>query len=252
MTIHTLEKEKHKDFLTQNRIDPITGDLLEANDKIVLCAVCKSAFLVDSWEYMGGKHCNQTHTLTEIPKSEVVRMDKSSIYLNVNLEVKTISNKKAAEDASINLTLPALLVFVLLYFINGSNSTLGVLPCLFFPFSYFFYWIFNNYKTTLNLKGKFLSFKKNTNWEDDILLSSIKSIRYYQPKRFWIANLLKKPQSELYTLEFILKDDTKYKILLTKKELEHIKTETNLLQKFNKNPLPALSVHVKIEQNLAN
>ena len=63
MTIHSLEKEKHKDFLTQNRIDPITGDLLQENDKIVICASYKSAFLVDSWEYMVKKHCNQSDTL---------------------------------------------------------------------------------------------------------------------------------------------------------------------------------------------
>lgn len=78
MTIHTLEKEKHADFLDQERIDPITGDILEEGDQIVICASCKSAFLADSWLYMNSKHCNQTHTLREIPKQEIVKIDRES------------------------------------------------------------------------------------------------------------------------------------------------------------------------------
>ena len=51
MHIHQLDPQRHEKFLTQARIDPITGDTLEAGDKIVLCAECKSAFHLDSWAY---------------------------------------------------------------------------------------------------------------------------------------------------------------------------------------------------------
>ncbi|WP_338815755.1 hypothetical protein V9L05_22385 (plasmid) [Bernardetia sp. Wsw4-3y2] len=78
MTTHTLQKEKHQDFLKQERIDPITGDILQEGDEIVICASCKSAFLADSWSYMDKKHCNQTHTLREIPKQEAVKIDRES------------------------------------------------------------------------------------------------------------------------------------------------------------------------------
>ncbi|WP_338762750.1 RDD family protein [Bernardetia sp. ABR2-2B] len=69
MNVHQLHPRKHEKFLTQSRIDPITGDTLEAGDKIVLCAECKSAFHADSWAYLGNRHCNQTRTLPAIPQS---------------------------------------------------------------------------------------------------------------------------------------------------------------------------------------
>ena len=69
MHIHQLDPQRHEKFLTQARIDPITGDALEAGDKIVLCAECKSAFHTDSWEYLGNRHCNQTNTLPAVPQS---------------------------------------------------------------------------------------------------------------------------------------------------------------------------------------
>ncbi|WP_338760418.1 hypothetical protein WAF17_13575 [Bernardetia sp. ABR2-2B] len=65
---HRLEKELHSEFLEQGRIDPITGELIEEGHTIVICAACKSAFFIESWEYLGEEHCNQTDTLTDIPK----------------------------------------------------------------------------------------------------------------------------------------------------------------------------------------
>ncbi|WP_338811821.1 hypothetical protein V9L05_10420 [Bernardetia sp. Wsw4-3y2] len=65
---HRLEKELHSEFLKQGRIDPITGELIEEGHTIVICAACKSAFFIESWEYLGEIHCNQAETLTDIPK----------------------------------------------------------------------------------------------------------------------------------------------------------------------------------------
>jgi hypothetical protein len=74
MHIHKIEKNKHKDFLLQNRIDPITGDLIVENDEVVFCASCKSVFLVDTWLYLNGNHCEQSETLEKFPSSSVIHL----------------------------------------------------------------------------------------------------------------------------------------------------------------------------------
>lgn len=49
------------------RKDPITGDSVKENDRVVFCAACKSCFLEDSWKYMNEQHCQQSQTLETIP-----------------------------------------------------------------------------------------------------------------------------------------------------------------------------------------
>lgn len=91
MHIHQLHPQKHEKFLTQARIDPITGDTLEAGDKIVLCAECKSAFHEDSWQYLGNRHCNQTSTLPAIPQSTSLghfKKRSAEYYSRVNSNFK--------------------------------------------------------------------------------------------------------------------------------------------------------------------
>ena len=84
---HTLQAKKHQFFLKQNRQDPITGDTIQENDTIVICAVCKSAFLVDSWGYMNGQHCYQTLTLSEIPReiSLVMKQERAKPNRQINI-----------------------------------------------------------------------------------------------------------------------------------------------------------------------
>ncbi|PIY08083.1 MAG: hypothetical protein COZ18_14160 [Flexibacter sp. CG_4_10_14_3_um_filter_32_15] len=74
MHIHNIEKDKHKDFLSQNRKDPITGDLIVENDEVVFCASCKSVFLVDTWLYLDKKHCEQSKTLETFPSSSAMNL----------------------------------------------------------------------------------------------------------------------------------------------------------------------------------
>ncbi len=83
MHIHKIEsnKEKHKDFLLQERIDPITGDLIEENDEVVFCANCKSVFLTDTWLYLNGKHCEQSETLEEFPSSSSLSLKAEETIL---------------------------------------------------------------------------------------------------------------------------------------------------------------------------
>ncbi len=69
--------ENQTHFLDEKRKDPITGDGFEIGDEIVFCAECKSAFLKESWEYMGNKHCNQKQTLIQIPKKRNLEIRKA-------------------------------------------------------------------------------------------------------------------------------------------------------------------------------
>ena len=62
-----LSREQHAKFLDEEPHDPVTGDLLLEGDEIVICASCKTAFLRESWLYMGEKHCNQSNTLDHVP-----------------------------------------------------------------------------------------------------------------------------------------------------------------------------------------
>lgn len=62
---HTLNSSTHSHII--GRTDPITGDTVKENDKVVFCAVCKSCFLEESWKYMNEQHCEQTQTLGSVP-----------------------------------------------------------------------------------------------------------------------------------------------------------------------------------------
>jgi uncharacterized RDD family membrane protein YckC len=75
----TLTK-KETFFLKENRQDPVTGDSFEIGDKIVFCASCKSAFLIESWEYMNSKHCGQIVTLNNFPISSKLTLSKPIVY----------------------------------------------------------------------------------------------------------------------------------------------------------------------------
>ncbi|MEM6298646.1 MAG: RDD family protein [Bacteroidota bacterium] len=75
--IHQLDPQKHLDFIEQEREDPVTGEFLEAGDEIVICAGCQSAFLAETWEYLGKKHCHQSRTLPAIPDVQSLTLKKN-------------------------------------------------------------------------------------------------------------------------------------------------------------------------------
>jgi hypothetical protein len=79
MNIHKINSHLHHSFLEEERKDAITGDLIQANDEVVFCATCKSAFFKDSWEYMDRKHCGQTKTLHSVPVSKPLLLNVSRI-----------------------------------------------------------------------------------------------------------------------------------------------------------------------------
>ncbi|WP_375563111.1 hypothetical protein ACE193_11445 [Bernardetia sp. OM2101] len=76
---HTLT-EYHQDFLNQNRTDPITGEKIEEGHTVVICAACKSAFFIESWEYLGYSHCDQTETLKFLPLPQMLYLKANDKY----------------------------------------------------------------------------------------------------------------------------------------------------------------------------
>ncbi|PIY07638.1 MAG: hypothetical protein COZ18_16415 [Flexibacter sp. CG_4_10_14_3_um_filter_32_15] len=73
---YQIREDRHQHFLLEERNDPVTGDSFSEGDEVVFCSVCKSAFLKDSWGYMGNKHCNQRATLPIFPKSKKLTLKK--------------------------------------------------------------------------------------------------------------------------------------------------------------------------------
>lgn len=64
--IHRLDPIRHATFLSEQRKDPVTRKPFRAGDEIVICAACRSAFSIDSWNYLDGTHDGQTATLAVI------------------------------------------------------------------------------------------------------------------------------------------------------------------------------------------
>ncbi len=111
---HRLDKNLHSEFLQQGRIDPITGEKIEEGHTIVICSACKSAFFIESWEYLVQNHCNQSETLSEIPKPK-------SLFLQAKpLEYLPFLFKKGSYE--VDTTYKSLLenLFIILAFMAGS------------------------------------------------------------------------------------------------------------------------------------
>ncbi len=99
MNIHKINSHLHQSFLEEERKDAITGDLIQANDEVVFCGICKSAFLKDSWEYMDRKHCGQTKTLSFLPISVPLLLNVSII----NPHFITLVNTSISFDECLKL-----------------------------------------------------------------------------------------------------------------------------------------------------
>ncbi|WP_338813003.1 hypothetical protein V9L05_16855 [Bernardetia sp. Wsw4-3y2] len=90
---HTLNSVSHAHIIA--RKDPITGDSVTENDRVVFCAVCKSCFLEDSWIYMNERHCEQSKTLETVPtlpiklifKKETTQLIAELLSSKINFQV---------------------------------------------------------------------------------------------------------------------------------------------------------------------
>ena len=116
----------NQDFLSQNRTDPITGEKIEKGHTIVVCAACKSAFFIESWEYLGNSHCEQTNTLVNLPKSQNLYLQANSKYTK---ELLTFGFSYApmfvATNSGCFLTVIAFFSSVMLGAIMGATTSNG-------------------------------------------------------------------------------------------------------------------------------
>lgn len=126
---HLLDEDQHAEFLLQNRIDPITGDKIQEGDNIVICAACKSAFLVESWEYLRQKHCHQYGTLNKIPKTEKIYFNEEPlVFLPFGVrEKESVFNQFVCKFLQSSTTvflslIPLVLIILVWYFIPSFDN----------------------------------------------------------------------------------------------------------------------------------
>ncbi|WP_375560405.1 hypothetical protein ACE193_22335 [Bernardetia sp. OM2101] len=237
MTTHTLQKEKHQDFLKQERIDPITGDILQEGDDIVICASCKSAFLVDSWLYMDGKHCNQIHTLREIPKQEAVKIDRES--RNERLDKLTFYKfnlVKPSEVTGVYVGIFALLggVFELLsYFSTIIDISFGGWIALGIVGFGIGKKITKN--KSLHLDSGHFVLNHGLNNQTSISTQEIQNIDYKKAGLF--SKIVNSPifnkEEDFYNLIITTTNQKKHKFFIAERELNRILKETNIFTKYN-------------------
>ena len=96
------------------RTDPITGDAVQENDRVVFCASCQSCFLEDSWKYMEEKHCEQNQTLDTVP------------VLPVKLIVKKETTQLIAELLSSKINFQVVIPSAIITFIITSFAILAL------------------------------------------------------------------------------------------------------------------------------
>ncbi|MEM6298782.1 MAG: hypothetical protein AAF740_08860 [Bacteroidota bacterium] len=132
MHAHRIDTEKHASFLSEERHDPITGEKIIAGDEVVFCAACKSAFLMDSWTYLEGKHCGQKLTLSAFPSQKQITVQADS-----ELGVLLYPNRQNDEESESSSKQNRFLAFVFTGIIAGIQLYLNgwkeVFTFLFLP-----------------------------------------------------------------------------------------------------------------------
>ncbi|WP_338763871.1 hypothetical protein WAF17_20590 [Bernardetia sp. ABR2-2B] len=236
MIAHTLQKEKHQDFLKQERIDPITGDILQEGDNIVICASCKSAFLVDSWEYIDRTHCEQTDTLKEIPKQKNVKIS----WETRNKKLDSLSSFDFNTVSEDEVSAIYLRFFAL---IGGSIAVLIIYfthigyVFIFVFLSYFFFGAFNKITYTqksLCLSKGYFIVNKESQYRIKINYKAIKTIKATKVKLLSrLANsILFKQKKDFYDFIITTKTGEVHKVLISESEVKRINIETNFLRKY--------------------
>lgn len=60
--VTVLRAQRNREFLADQRQDPVTRKVFAAGDRVTLCTACLLPFLEESWEAAGGTHCGQSAT----------------------------------------------------------------------------------------------------------------------------------------------------------------------------------------------
>lgn len=135
---HKLSTQNHFDFLNQDRKDPITGDLIKENDEVVICSSCKSAFLKESWEYLGNTHCEQNGTLEIIPKNKNLvlnydapnsfkikeKISKSSIFIGIILSFSSLYILNFLFESYVKYISISVAILIKLFYLNSTIFSL--------------------------------------------------------------------------------------------------------------------------------
>lgn len=198
MYVHTIDKETHADFLAQERVDPVTGEHLQSGDKVVFCAGCRSAFLLDSWAYLENRHCQQTQTLRAFPEKESLMLSyKNYAFGNFTLDRLLYTTKQTGPFGVGFLWIPVYTLIALVFgtliaisLINSSNIgvLLMILPMMAVAYPFvqetlmpFIYEPLHIYNNGLRVDSKYFSM------DEDWVLSfkDIRKIRFYQKRWLW-------------------------------------------------------------------
>ena len=97
MYIHKIDKQKHHNFLEEERKDPVTSDLITVGNDVVFCSRCKSAFLKESWEFIERRHCGQSQTLRKFPISKTLLLNVATIQP----DFMTLTNSSTSFEESL-------------------------------------------------------------------------------------------------------------------------------------------------------
>ncbi len=87
--VHVIDAARHQAFLKQQRKDPVIKEPFKHADRVVICAVCRSAFLEDSWRAIGSIHCAQRDTLSTIEADAEHSRFTKPVTADVNVDEKS-------------------------------------------------------------------------------------------------------------------------------------------------------------------
>jgi hypothetical protein len=113
---HKLNSVSHSHII--ERTDPITGDSVKENDRVVFCAVCKSCFLEGSWKYMNEEHCGQSQTLDSVPSIPLKLIAKKN---NTQLITELLSTEVDYGFVIASITFPFFISLFVISILNGKD-----------------------------------------------------------------------------------------------------------------------------------
>lgn len=243
---HYLDRTTHSDFLKQERIDPITGEKIEEGHTIVICAACKSAFFIESWEYLGNEHCNQEETLSEVPIAKSLQLVAKPLeylpFLFRKGNYFALEGKEGNREFiknSILISLGAILLafslMFMVFFIGANTSPIYGIIFLGIALSMIgvavtlnrrkksFIGKDNPKKATyvaLDLKNQSINYKKKKN-ENKISFTQIKELKY--SLKYLSAQVCRKEDNYILSLEIKTQQEEKIRFhtILHQDEIPH-------------------------------
>jgi len=191
MHIFRLDKDTHRSFLEERRRDPITGDTFAPEDRVVFCASCKSAFLAESWEYIGHSHCGQQDTLTAFPRPErrLLRFEMppdESVYPN-NQRLEKQDTWRLLGRIGINFAQPIFFWMYFYYHMGWAHPLLIFLASLtLIPAAKQVRYLRNAWKSRILLNAPFVIAKKHVYLRNEpIAYTDLKEIDVELKKTFF-------------------------------------------------------------------